>query len=153
MTWQSIYLFKRDFAYWIASSLHDVSFLAMTIHGKMYSIVNKHDYSQISLFSKSKMPKVSHRWSWFKVGGLLAGIIFFVLFYLITINNTSTKGYFLRQSMRELDDVEFRHNVASFQLAIAKRQLWDKVNINFVWARNPRIQKQESNIIRLDVQE
>lgn len=99
------------------------------------------------------MPKVSHRWSWFKVGGLLAGIIFFVLFYLITINNTSTKWYFLRQSMRELDEVQFRHNVASFQLAIAKRQLWDKVNIDFVWERNPKLKQQESNIIRMDVQE
>lgn len=99
------------------------------------------------------MPKVSHRWSWFKVGGLLAGIIFFVLFYLITINNTSTKWYFLRQSMRELDEVQFRHNVASFQLAIAKRQLWDKVNVDFVWERNPKLKQQESNIIRMDVQE
>jgi len=78
------------------------------------------------------MPKISHRWSWFKVGGLLAGIIFFVVFYLITINTTSTKGYFLRQSMKELDGVDFRHNVAAFQLAIAKRQLRDKVNVDFV---------------------
>ncbi len=97
------------------------------------------------------MHKVSHRWSWFKVGGLLAGILFFVLFYLITINNTSTKWYFLRQSMKELDDVKFRHNVAAFQVAIAKRQLWDKVNVDFVGQWNAKINKQQTNIIKLDV--
>jgi len=53
--------------------------------------------------------------------------------------------------MKELDGVDFRHNVAAFQLAIAKRQLRDKVNVDFVWQRNPRVQKQESNIIRIDV--
>jgi hypothetical protein len=31
--------------------------------------------------------------------------------------------------------------------------LWDKVNVDFVWQRNPKIQKQETNIIRIDVQE
>jgi hypothetical protein len=34
--------------------------------------------------------------------------------------------------MKELDDVKFRHNVAVFQVAIAQRQLWDKVNVDFV---------------------
>jgi hypothetical protein len=78
------------------------------------------------------MPKISNWWSWFKVGGLLAGTLFFVVFYLITINTTSTKGFFLRQSMKELDDVKFRHNVAVFQVAIAQRRLRDTMNVDFV---------------------
>ena len=121
------------------------------MYGKMYSIMNKYNYSQMLHFSKSKMHKVSHRWSWFKVGWLLAAILFFVLFYLITINNTSTKWYFLRQSMKELDDVKFRHNVAVFQVAIAKRQLRDKVNVDFVGKRDTKISKQQTNIIKLDI--
>jgi len=34
--------------------------------------------------------------------------------------------------MKELDDVKFHHNVAAFQLAIAQKQLWNKVNVDFV---------------------
>jgi hypothetical protein len=53
--------------------------------------------------------------------------------------------------MKELDDVKFRHNVAVFQVAIAKRQLWDKVNIDFVGKWDVKANKQQTNIIKLTV--
>lgn len=53
--------------------------------------------------------------------------------------------------MKELDDVKFRHNVAVFQVAIAKRQLRDKVNVDFVGKRDTKISKQQTNIIKLDI--
>jgi hypothetical protein len=40
-----------------------------------------------------------------------------------------------------------------FQVAIAQRRLRDTMNVDFVWQWNPRVQKQESNIIRIDIQE
>lgn len=55
--------------------------------------------------------------------------------------------------MKELDDVKFRHNVAAFQVAIARRQLRDKVNVDFVgeWDTKARVQK--TNIIPLVISE
>lgn len=53
--------------------------------------------------------------------------------------------------MKELDDVKFRHNVAVFQVAIAKRQLWDRVNVDFIWQWNTKTSKQNTNIIKIDV--
>jgi len=79
-------------------------------------------------------------------------VLFFVIFYLVTINTTSTKWYFLRQSMRELESVQFRHNVAAFQVAIARRQLRDKVDVNYVNQWDTRQQQQQTNIIRMELQ-
>jgi hypothetical protein len=55
--------------------------------------------------------------------------------------------------MKELDDVKFRHNVAAFQVAIAKRQLWDKVNVDFVGERDTKARIQKTNIISLTIDE
>ena len=52
--------------------------------------------------------------------------------------------------MKELDDVQFRHNVTAFQLAIVQRQLWNKVNVDFIGKRNPKLQKQQSSIVHLN---
>jgi len=51
--------------------------------------------------------------------------------------------------MKELDDVQFRHNVTAFQLAIVQRQLWNKVNVDFIWQRNPKLKKQQNSIVHL----
>lgn len=55
--------------------------------------------------------------------------------------------------MKDLDTIAFRHNVAAFQIAIAKKQLRDKVNVDFIWQRNAKLVKQENNIIRITVEE
>lgn len=55
--------------------------------------------------------------------------------------------------MKQLDDAKFRHNVAMFQIAIVQRQLWDRVNVDFIGERDDKARKQQTNIIQLHIDE
>lgn len=51
-----------------------------------------------------------------KIGSLMTAIVFFFLLYLIYVNLSSTRGYFLRQAMQERDGAAFEYEIVKTQL-------------------------------------
>ena len=67
---------------------------------------------------------------------ITVGIVFlFVLWvYAKEINEGSTAGYFLKQEMKDLEQLSFNQHIVELDVLMLERELWRDVNeINDAW--------------------
>jgi ribosomal protein L32E len=54
--------------------------------------------------------------------------IFAIGYYAKEINELSTKGYFLKQEMKELEQLAFKEHIVELDVLLLERKLWDTVS-------------------------
>lgn len=64
---------------------------------------------------------------WLKMTSILLVLIFSVWIYWYLVNVSSTKGYFLRQEMKKLEDIKFNNSITQLEVLGMERQLWDSI--------------------------
>lgn len=55
---------------------------------------------------------------------------FFVLVYIITVNISSTQGYYYDQIIKQQKRAEFKYNVIKLNNLTLQSDLWNKINFN-----------------------
>lgn len=59
----------------------------------------------------------------------LAGVLIFCLFaYLVFVNSSSTRGYFLRQETQKLSAVSFQYEILNTQILDLRQKNWDSIH-------------------------
>ena len=61
---------------------------------------------------------------------VLVSLLFFfaIGYYAKEINELSTKGYFLKQEMKELEQLAFKEHIIELDVLLLERKLWDTVS-------------------------
>ena len=54
--------------------------------------------------------------------------LFAMGYYAKEINELSTKGYFLKQEMKELEQLAFKEHIVELDVLLLERKLWDTVS-------------------------
>ncbi|MEF2175326.1 MAG: hypothetical protein V3575_02540 [Candidatus Absconditabacteria bacterium] len=62
-----------------------------------------------------------------KMTSILLVLVFSVGIYGYLVNVSSTKGYFLRQEMKKLEDIKFNNSITQLEVLGMERQLWDSI--------------------------
>jgi len=85
----------------------------------------------------------------FSVAVVLA--LFSIWLYGFLVNSSSTKGYFLREEMNQLEDIKFDYNILNLKIIRKEKQKRDSIEFkNFVEIQNIKI---NHNIVYLPVDE
>lgn len=72
----------------------------------------------------------------YKILDWLKIIITFLIFFLTIgiygyfVNVSSTKWYFLRQEMKNLEDAKFTHSISQIEVLKKEKSLWDNIETN-----------------------
>ncbi len=83
----------------------------------------------------------------FSIAAVLA--IFSIGLYWFLVNSSSTKGYFLREEMNQLEDIKFDYNILNLKIIKKEKEKRDSIEFkNFVEIQNIKI---KHNIVYLPV--
>lgn len=70
------------------------------------------------------------------ISGLLIMFAFFFLWYIITVNISSTQWYFYDQTLKAKSRAEFKYNITKLNNLSLESELWNKINFNTPIANN-----------------
>ena len=85
----------------------------------------------------------------FKFSVAVALTLFSIGLYGFLVNSSSTKGYFLREEMNQLEDIKFDYNILNLKIIKKEKQKRDSIEFkNFVDIQNIKI---KHNIVYLPV--
>lgn len=76
---------------------------------------------------QNKVRKNNKIIDWLKMTSILLVLVFSVWIYWYLVNVSSTKGYFLRQEMKKLEDIKFNNSITQLEVLGMERQLWDSI--------------------------
>jgi len=85
----------------------------------------------------------------FKFGMAAAVALLSIGLYGFLVNSSSTKGYFLREEMNQLEDIKFDYNILNLKIIKKEKEKRDSIEFkNFVEVQNIKI---KHNIVYLPV--
>ncbi len=87
----------------------------------------------------------------FKFGIVSILAILSIGLYGFLVNSSSTKGYFLREEMNQLEDIKFDYNILNLKIIKKEKEKRDSIEFrNFVEIQNIKI---KHNIVYLPVEQ
>lgn len=115
----------------------------------MAKIVLFNSISKQYISLQSKIRKNRRTIDWIKISITILIFLFLIWIYWYFINISSTKWFFLRQEMKNLEDTKFSYSITNLEVMKMEKNIWDKINTNTLY--NQKKISIEEKIIYLPV--
>lgn len=111
----------------------------------MKKIVLLNSISKQYVSLQSKIRKNRRTIDALKISITLLIFLLFIWIYWFFVNISSTKWFFLRQEMKNLEDSKFSYSIISLEVMKKEKDLWDRINTNSIF--NQKVVSVQEKII------